>query len=84
MMGTTLPMLQRLARVAAPVASVIAMKNIPQGAATQCYVATHPSLEGVSGEYFVDCNTEKSSRHARDAAMRDRLWTVTEEIVAKL
>lgn len=73
-----------VARVAAPVASAIAMKNIPQGAATQCYVATHPSLEGVSGEYFVDCNIEKSSRHGRDVAMRDRLWTVSEEIVAKL
>lgn len=72
------------ARVAAPIASAIAMKSVPEGAATQCFVATHPSLEGVTGEYFQDCNVAKSSRHGRDAAMAERLWSVTEDIVAKL
>ncbi len=71
-------------RVAVPVASAIAMKNVAQGAATQCYVATHPSLERVSGEYFADCNVARSSRHARDEEMGERLWKVTEEIAAKL
>ena len=73
-----------VARVAAPVAAAVAMKNMEQGAATQCYVATHPSLASVSGEYFADCNIEKASRHARNEAMAERLWQVTEEIVAKL
>jgi NAD(P)-dependent dehydrogenase (short-subunit alcohol dehydrogenase family) len=67
-----------------PLATALVLKTIPQGAATQCYVATHPSLREVSGEYFADCNVAKTSRHGRDDAMAERLWTVTEEIVAKL
>lgn len=73
-----------VARVAAPVAAAVAMKNMEQGAATQCYVATHPSLAGVTGEYFSDCNITKPSRHARNEAMAEKLWDVTEAIVAKL
>lgn len=73
-----------IARVTFPIASAIAMKNVHEGAATQCFVATHPSLEGVRGEYFADCNRAKSTRVSRDPALADRLWTVTEEIVAKL
>jgi WW domain-containing oxidoreductase len=67
-----------------PVANAIAFKSIPQGAATQCYVATHPDVAGVSGEYFADCNRAPSSRHSRDAEMGERLWKVTEEIVGEL
>lgn len=64
--------------------AAIALKDVPQGAATQCYVATHLSIARVSGEYFKDCNVAESSRHAKDEALGDRLWSVTEEIVAKL
>jgi WW domain-containing oxidoreductase len=71
-------------RVALPIAAALAMKSIPQGSATQCYVATHPSLANVSGEYFADCNVAKPSRHARNDAMAERLWEVTEAIVAAL
>jgi NAD(P)-dependent dehydrogenase (short-subunit alcohol dehydrogenase family) len=73
-----------VARIALGVASAIALKSIPEGAATQCFVTTHPSLADVRGEYFSDCNVAKSSRHGRDAEMGDRLWAVTEEIVARL
>ncbi|MFN2375219.1 MAG: SDR family NAD(P)-dependent oxidoreductase [Candidatus Binatia bacterium] len=73
-----------VARVLFPVAAVVAMKSIPQGAATQCYVTTHPSLAGVNGEYFADCNVARSSRHGRDAAMAERLWEVTEGIAARI
>jgi NAD(P)-dependent dehydrogenase (short-subunit alcohol dehydrogenase family) len=66
------------------VASAVALKSIPEGAATQCYVATHPSLEGVRGEYFADCNVAKHSAQGHDDALGDRLWEVTEAIVAKL
>jgi NAD(P)-dependent dehydrogenase (short-subunit alcohol dehydrogenase family) len=71
-------------RMMLPIANAVAMKTIPQGAATQCYVATHPSLARVSGEYFSHCNVAKSSRHGHDEAMGERLWAVTEEIVAGL
>ncbi|MFK7988953.1 MAG: SDR family NAD(P)-dependent oxidoreductase [Sandaracinaceae bacterium] len=67
-----------------PVATAIAMKSIPQGAATQCYVAVHPDACDVSGEYFADCNVARSSAHSRDEALADRLWDVSEAIAAEL
>jgi WW domain-containing oxidoreductase len=60
------------------------LKDIPRGAATQCYVATHPALEGVSGEYFADCNLKQPSDHARDDVLAERLWAESEHIVARL
>jgi WW domain-containing oxidoreductase len=60
------------------------LKSIPQGAATQVYVATHPSLAGVSGQYFADCNVAKARADADDAELARKLWTVTEELVAAL
>ena len=71
-------------RLIAPIAGAIGFKSVPQGAATQCYVAAHPDAAAVSGEYFADCNLAKSSHHSRDDAMGERLWQVTEEIVAGL
>jgi len=56
-------------------------RTVPQGAATQCYVATHPGLEGVSGQYFADSNIAKSSRFGRDRELAARLWNVSEELV---
>ena len=67
-----------------PVVSLIAMKSVREGAATQCYVSAHPDAASINGEYFVDCNVARSSRDGSDEAMADRLWEVTEEIVAKL
>jgi NAD(P)-dependent dehydrogenase (short-subunit alcohol dehydrogenase family) len=54
-------------------------KSPAQGAATQCYVATHPSLAGVSGLYFADCNPAAQSEHQKDAMMAARLWAVSAE-----
>jgi WW domain-containing oxidoreductase len=71
-------------RFALSVAEPLALKSVAEGAATQVYVATHPSLAGVSGEYFSHCNIAKPSALARDAALAERLWTESERIVAKL
>ena len=57
------------------------MRTIPQGAATQCYVATSPALEGVSGLYFSDCNPQKPSKYAQDKALARKLTEVSEELV---
>ncbi len=76
--------LNPVARVIAPVANAIALKTIPQGAATQCYVAARPELASVSGEYFADSNLAASTPAGRDLAMAERLWTVTEQIVATI
>ncbi len=59
------------------------MRTIPQGAATQCYVATSPALEGVSGYYFSNCNPETPSKYARDTALARKLTQVSEELVGK-
>uniref|UniRef100_A0A2N9FVX6 Short-chain dehydrogenase TIC 32, chloroplastic n=1 Tax=Fagus sylvatica TaxID=28930 RepID=A0A2N9FVX6_FAGSY len=50
------------------------LKNVQQGAATQCYVALHPQVKGVSGEYFMDSNKAKASSHANDAELARKLW----------
>jgi NAD(P)-dependent dehydrogenase (short-subunit alcohol dehydrogenase family) len=71
-------------RIGMSVATMVMAKSVPQGAATQCFVATHPSLAGVSGEYFANCNVARSSRHGRDEALAERLWAETESIVAAM
>ncbi|KAK9053138.1 hypothetical protein SSX86_029768 [Deinandra increscens subsp. villosa] len=50
------------------------LKNIPQGAATTCYVALHPQLKSVSGQYFADSNLSKASGYARDPELAKKLW----------
>lgn len=60
----------------------IAFKSVEQGAATQCYVATHPALAGVSGEYFADSNITKPARRAENRKLAERLWTVSGQLAA--
>jgi len=51
-----------------------------QGAATSCYLASHPSLAGVSGLYFVDCNPAEQSDMQKDPLMAEKLWQVSTEL----
>ncbi|EXB37337.1 Short-chain dehydrogenase TIC 32 [Morus notabilis] len=44
------------------------------GASTQCYVALHPQVKGVSGEYFADNNKANPSSLAEDADLAKKLW----------
>jgi len=61
------------------------LKTTPQGAATQVYVATHPTLADVSGQYFSDCDVAKIGHaHALDNGLADRLWKRSEAIVAEV
>ncbi len=64
--------------------NLIVLKTIPQGAATQCYVATNPALAAVSGQYFVDCNIARPRADAEDPLLARRLWDVSEKIAAGL
>ena len=57
-------------------------KTIPEGTATQCYVATSPDLDGVTGYYFDDCNPAVPNEHMQDDAAAARLWAVSEDLVS--
>ncbi|XP_004503573.1 short-chain dehydrogenase TIC 32 B, chloroplastic-like isoform X1 [Cicer arietinum] len=59
------------------------LKTIHQGAATTCYVATHPSLFNVSGKYFTDCNEASISKLGSNSIQAARLWAVSELIISK-
>ncbi|MEM9477005.1 MAG: SDR family NAD(P)-dependent oxidoreductase [Pseudomonadota bacterium] len=70
----------------------IPMKSIPQGAATQVYAATAPELAGKGGAYLADVqiapiepDTEDMSKarpYAIDPDAAERLWAVSEEMIA--
>ena len=62
----------------------LATKNVHEGAATEVWAATSPSLATVSGEFLADCNVAKCRADGNDPALAKRLWDVSEAIVAKL
>ena len=58
------------------------MKSVEEGAATQCYVATHPSLANVSGRFFADCKPiVPEGPHLSDRELAGRLWDVSVGLV---
>ena len=57
------------------------LKTPAQGAATQCYVATAPALAGVNGQYFENCNAVLPPPQVRDAALAQKLWSTSEELL---
>lgn len=73
-----------LLNMAAAVVSPLFLKTVAQGAATQVYVATNPALAHVSGEYLADCNVAAPRADALSASTAQRLWDVSEQIVAAL
>lgn len=62
----------------------LGLKSVPQGAATQVYVATNPALSKTTGAYFADCNVAKPRPDANDEALAKKLWEESEKIVARL
>ena len=57
-------------------------KSIPQGASTSCFVATHPSLEGIGGRYFSDNAEAKPSKLGRDEMLAEQLWSYSVDYLA--
>lgn len=66
------------------VGPVLALKSIPEGTATQCYVAAHPDAANITGQYWKNCNVAVSSDHGQDDALGAALWEKTEAIIAGL
>ncbi|KAJ7969919.1 Short-chain dehydrogenase TIC 32 chloroplastic [Quillaja saponaria] len=57
------------------------LKNVQQGAATTCYVALHPQVKGISGQYFSDSNLAKASSQGRDAQLAKKLWDFSMSLI---
>lgn len=53
-----------------------------QGAACSLHVATAPELDGVTGEYFEKSRIKPAAAAALDEAAQERLWKLTEALVA--
>jgi NAD(P)-dependent dehydrogenase (short-subunit alcohol dehydrogenase family) len=53
-----------------------------RGAECSLYVATSPDLAETTGAYFEKSRAKPASRDARDEAQQERLWQLTEEIIA--
>ncbi|KAL9227468.1 hypothetical protein vseg_003152 [Gypsophila vaccaria] len=59
------------------------LKSTSQGAATTCYVALSPKIEGLSGRYFADCNETCCSSLASDASQARLLWKQTRALIRR-
>ena len=68
-------------------------KTVPAGAATSCFAATAPELDGMGGLYLEDCGIAKSNNgpdrrsgvrdYALDADGAERLWEISEKMVGQ-
>lgn len=59
-------------------------KTIPQGAATSCYAATAPELDGLGGMYLEDCGQAVVNDDLTSDAGGQRSWIMDEGVAAKL
>lgn len=53
-----------------------------KGAETLVYLASSPEVQGASGGYYFECKPIRPSSAARDDAAAERLWQVSERLVA--
>ena len=63
-------------KVAAPF-----IKNSEDGAATSIFLATSPSVAGVTGKFFANCKPRQPRKRARDEAFQEQLWTLSESLI---
>jgi WW domain-containing oxidoreductase len=59
------------------------MKSAPRGAATQALLAASPSVSGITGEFWSNCQIVKGNPLLEDADLAKRLWDVSDGIVAR-
>jgi NAD(P)-dependent dehydrogenase (short-subunit alcohol dehydrogenase family) len=52
-----------------------------KGAETSVYLASSPSVEGISGKYFYDSHVIPAAPQATDMAVARKLWDVSAEMV---
>lgn len=56
-------------------------RSVHQGAATPCWLAASPAAAGITGKFYRDFAPATQSSAQRDAAMADRLWAVSDQLV---
>lgn len=56
------------------------MRSPEGGAATQIYLASSADVDGVTGQYFVDCKPARSSPESYDTAVARRLWEASAQM----
>ena len=61
----------------------IPLKSIPQGTSTQCFVATHPSIDGIGGQYFNNCKIDTPIPQGEDDSLAEKLWELTENLISR-
>ena len=54
------------------------MRSPERGAATSVFLASAPSMEGVSGRYWADCRERRAQAVAYDRDLQRRLWDLSE------
>jgi len=54
-----------------------------EGARTSVYLATAPEVEGLTGRYFADKQPKDSAKSTYDQATQERLWDVSEQLLAE-
>jgi NAD(P)-dependent dehydrogenase (short-subunit alcohol dehydrogenase family) len=60
-------------------------KSVEQGAATTVFAATAPELtEAQAGIYLADCNQAEPTEPARDPALAERVWALSERAVGQV
>ncbi len=55
------------------------MKSPQRGAETSVFLASSPTLESVSGKYFINCKPVRSSKASYDREVAENLWQLTAE-----
>jgi len=65
------------------IAGQLFFRKPERGAQTGIYLACSPEVEGISGKYFVDCKPVDSKPQSHDRAVAEKLWQVSEELVAR-
>jgi NAD(P)-dependent dehydrogenase (short-subunit alcohol dehydrogenase family) len=73
-----------LARAFYPLGSLLLMKSIPEGAATQVFVATNPAVPYDAPHYWADSNSRKPRKIALDRELQKKLWKLSTDIVNQL
>ncbi|HEX3846464.1 MAG TPA: SDR family NAD(P)-dependent oxidoreductase [Steroidobacteraceae bacterium] len=81
--GTRLHKNTRLAFRIALSAAQPFMRSPAQGAATQALLAASPLVEGITGEYWFNCDIARAHPLVDDVQLAQRLWAFSEDLIER-